>query len=233
MAFLGSVGKFLSGAAKPLLQAVVPAAAGFVTGGPKGAALGVVGSFLPGAGSGPPEYGGVQQLPSIFSTLGGAYPAPQSYPQQYPTSPVAQPVSTGQAVALTQDIFNIIVKLAGRLGIVIRTPGAVVRIGRNTIAKLLRFARANPGLTIINLLLNLGLAGDEATRLIAWYSTYGKRHRRIKVTNVKALNRSVRRLEGFRRLSHRVEAALTRRGVSRSSTRVRRCSRCRKNPCCC
>jgi len=233
MAFLGSIGKFIGGATKTLAPILAPVVSlgtdvliNKVTG---GSGLSGLGSFLPGAGSGPSAYPSLPMFGGLQTSLGGPYQLPQQYPQQ-PQQPVVQ---TAGVPALTRDVFDIILKLATRLGIVIKTPASVVRIGRNIIAKLLRFARANPGLTIINLLANLGLAANEVSTLLTWYTTHGKRHRRIKVTNVKALNRSVRRLEGFRRLSHRVEMALARRGVSRSPSRARRCPRCKKSPCCC
>lgn len=233
MAFLGSIGKFVGGLVAPVVKAIPATISGFASGGKGGAVLGALGSLQAGSGAGPAQFGGVQQLPSIFSTLGGPYQLPQVPFPMTSTSSQLPMVQVADVPALTQSVFNIIVKLADRLGIPIRRPSSVVRIGRNIIAKLLRFARANPGLTIINLLANLGLAANEVTELITWYTTKGKKHRRIKVTNVKALNRSVRRLEGFRRLSHRVEMALARRGAARSITRSRRCPRCRKSPCSC
>lgn len=137
------------------------------------------------------------------------------------------------AVQMSGDIFNGLAKLAERLGVVIHNPNAVVRTGRNLLSKLLRFSRATPGLTIVSMLLNLGLTAIEANQLVTWFSTSGKRHKRIRVTNVKALNRSVRRLEGFRRLAARVEKSLAHRGVSRSRSVARRCRKCRKSPCGC
>lgn len=234
MAFLGSIGKFLGGAVKSVAPIIAPIASfgtdlllKKVTG---GTGLTALGGFLPGAG-GPPAISPGAGIFSGFQTSFGGPVArpPATFPMQQPP-PV---VMTGGAVALTKPVFDIIVKLAARLGIAIRTPAAVTRIGRSIIAKLLRFARANPGLTIINLLTNLGLTLFEANEIITWWTTHGKRRRRIKVTNVKALNRSVRRLEGFRRLSQRVEMALSRRGGVRSSSRTRRCPKCRRSPCCC
>jgi len=231
MGLFKSIKKFGKSVAKTVVRAAPSAGVGFATGGPAGALLGAS-SFLqqraagkstlaPGTGI----FGGLQ------TSFGG--------PFGFPTAPGPmlgedQPVvMTGGELTLTQTTFDIIVKLAGRLGIPIKRPSSVVRIGRSIIAKLLRFARANPGLTIINLLLNLGLSAFEANEIISWWATKGKRRRRIRVTNVKALNRSVRRLEGFRKLSHRVEMALVGRGGARRRTVGRRCPRCRKSPCCC
>lgn len=236
MAFLGSIGKFVGGLVKPLVSAIPSAAAGFLTGGPAGAFLASAPKLLPAVTGATSLFGGVQQALPQITSFGGPYQLPQQLPQYPAPSPSpgfelpAVPAADVPAT-LNKDIFDMILRLAGRLGLRIKSVGSVVRIGRRIIAKLLRFARANPGLTIINLLVNLGLAADEATRLIAWYTASTKKHRRIKVTNVKALNRSVRRLEGFRRLSRRVEMALAHRGAARVSRR--RCPRCRKNPCCC
>jgi len=224
MAFLGSIGKFLGNVAKPLIRAVPAALTGFATGGKAGALTGALGSLQAGAGS----------APSIFSGVQTSFSQPVTRLPSFPADGGMQTTPTMAAVpALTKPVFEIILKLAARLGIAIKSPRSVVRIGRNIIAKLLRFARANPGLTIISLLTNLGLTLFEANEIITWWTTHGKRHRRIRVTNVKALNRSVRRLEGFRRLSHRVETALARRGVSARPSSRRRCPRCRKSPCCC
>ena len=139
----------------------------------------------------------------------------------------------GTAVTITKDVYGALLKIADRLGVVIRNPNAVVRIGRNLVSKLIRFSRATPGLTIVSMLLNLGLTALEANTVVSWYSTAGRRHKRIRVTNVKALNRSVRRLEGFRRLASRVEKALAHRGMSRARVSKRRCGTCRKSPCNC
>lgn len=139
--------------------------------------------------------------------------------------------SVAQGGTVDGELFGILAKMAEKLGVRIVNPNAVIRVGRNLLSKMLRFARATPGLTIVSMLANLGLTAFEANRVVSWYSTAGKRRRRIKVTNVKALNRSVRRLEGFLRLSRRVEASLGRRTGAR--TKSRRCFKCKKSPCSC
>lgn len=228
MGFLKKFGKSLT---KTIGRAIPGTVAGFLTGGPAGAALGASTSLLAGAqrkttlAPGPGVFGGLQ------TNFGGSFGLPQQISQ--PARLDSPVVLTSGEMTLTEPVFNIIVKLAAALGIPIKKASAVVRIGRSIIAKLLRFARANPGLTILNLLANLGLTAFEANELISWWATKGKRHRRIRVTNVKALNRSVRRLEGFRKLSHRVELALAGRGRARPGLSRRRCPKCRKSPCCC
>lgn len=78
----------------------------------------------------------------------------------------------------------------------------------------------------------VGLIGAAALNELFIYHATHKR-RRMNVANTKALRRSVRRLKGFDRLSHRVSAQLSRvggRGRSRSRSR---CGTCRKSPCAC
>lgn len=242
MAFLGSIGKFFGGAIKSVGRAVGPALGGalqgLTTAGPKGAIAGLGAGFvsgLVGGRGGPPA---ISPGPGIFSgfqtTLAGpVFQQPRMMQQQFPAQ--AGPIVVADTqLQLTKPIFDSIIKLAERLNIPIRRASAVMRIGRSILSRLIRFSRATPGLTIVSMLVSLGLSLFEANELITWFSTSGKKHRRLKVTNVKALNRSVRRLEGFRRLSRRVEMALAGRGGSRSrSIARRRCPRCRKNPCCC
>lgn len=234
MAFLGSIGKFVGGVVGQVAKAAPTALVGFATGGPPGAAKGLLTGLLTQQQggfqtSGNPLFGGVQNLLGSFTQPSANFPQPIG--PQVPMQGGAIP--TGGAVMLTESLFNIILKLAQSLGHTFKSANSVHRWGRMIIARLLRFARANPGLTVFNLLANLGLGAVEINELLTWWATSGKKRRRIKVTNVKALNRSVRRLEGFRRLSHRVEAALSRRGSTRAVATRRRCPRCRKSPCCC
>lgn len=77
----------------------------------------------------------------------------------------------------------------------------------------------------------VGLIGAAAlNELFVYHSTH--KRRRMNVANTKALRRSVRRLKGFDRLSHRVSAQLSRVGGRHRST-ARRCGKCRKSPCSC
>jgi hypothetical protein len=66
--------------------------------------------------------------------------------------------------------------------------------------------------------------------LMTYKSTHKNRH--MNVANTHALRRSLRRLKGFERLSHRVSAQLG-RVASRGRRRPGRCSTCRKSPCSC
>ncbi len=77
----------------------------------------------------------------------------------------------------------------------------------------------------------VGLIGAAAmNELMVWQTSH--KRRRMNVANTRALRRSVRRLKGFDRLSHRVSAQLSRVGGSRRRS-ARRCGTCRKNPCSC
>lgn len=75
------------------------------------------------------------------------------------------------------------------------------------------------------------LVGIDALNELMVYRATHKR-RRMNVANTKALRRSVRRLKGFEKLSHRVSGQLSRVG-HRGRRTTRRCGTCRRNPCAC
>jgi hypothetical protein len=78
----------------------------------------------------------------------------------------------------------------------------------------------------------VGLIGAAALQeLFVYHSTH--KRRRMNVANTKALRRSVRRLKGFDRLSHKVSSQLSRVGGTRRRSASRRCGTCRKSPCAC
>lgn len=234
MGLFKSVKKFGKSVVKTVARAAPSAGVGFLTAGPAGALAGTLAGLTGQRSQQTAIAPGTGLLSSIQTSFGGPFGLPTALPQQFPAmAGEGQVFQTGGAVMLTESLFNVIVKLAQAMGHTFRSAQGVHRWGRMIVAKLLRFARANPGLTIVNLLANIGLSAVEINELLTWWATAGKKHRRIKVTNVKALNRSVRRLEGFRRLSHRVEMALSRRGVTRTIATRRRCPKCRKSPCCC
>lgn len=141
------------------------------------------------------------------------------------------PVGNRSIATVTGDIYNALMTMLQRLGVTIRNPNSVIPLGKRALARIIAAARRIPGMTPIGMLVSLGLTEIAANQVVSWYTTSGKRRRRMRVTNVKALNRSARRLEGFLRLSRRVEGAL----ALRSSRRVggRRCRKCRKSPCGC
>jgi hypothetical protein len=220
-----NIGKFVSRILDP--KKIMPVVSAF-TGGGIGAASSLA---LSQASFGTPRPAVVQNpmtasLRQPSQGFGGGMSSPMNMPQTVKNQVM-------KAGPVPGDVFNALLKVADRLGIRIANPNSVVSVGRNLLAKLIRFSRATPGLTIVSMLLNLGLTALEANQLVTWYSTAGKRRKRIRVTNVKALNRSVRRLEGFTRLARRVEASLARRSVGRSLSRKRRCFKCRKSPCSC
>ena len=229
MAF--KIGKFFSRVVSGGVKNAPALLAAYAGGGPGGLALAGLSSIKLRSGGG----GGAAATPASFVQPSASFPGSGGAGGMGSGGGNAILVgnSTGTAIALTKDVYTSLLKIAGKLGVTIKNPNSVVRIGRNLLAKLLRFTRATPGLTILSMLLNLGLTAMEANTVISWYSTAGKKHKRIRVTNVKALNRSVRRLEGFRRLASRVEKALAHRGISRSSRVTRRCRKCRKSPCGC
>lgn len=77
----------------------------------------------------------------------------------------------------------------------------------------------------------VALIGSGAlNELFVYHSTH--KRRRMNVANTRALRRSVRRLKGFDRLSHRVSSQLSRVGGRRRSS-TKRCGTCRKSPCAC
>jgi hypothetical protein len=76
------------------------------------------------------------------------------------------------------------------------------------------------------------LIGAAALQELMVYHSVHKR-RRMNVANTKALRRSVRRLKGFDRLSHRVSGQLARVGGKRHRSASRRCVVCRHSPCTC
>lgn len=79
------------------------------------------------------------------------------------------------------------------------------------------------------------LATYIGAQAVADLVTYKATHkgRRMNVANTRALGRSLRRLKGFEKLSHRVSAQLGRAASRGRSRRSGRCSTCRKSPCAC
>jgi len=80
------------------------------------------------------------------------------------------------------------------------------------------------------------LAGFVGAQVVAELISYKATHKRRRMNpgNTRALRRSLRRLQSFERLSHRVSAQLGRvasHGRRRSTSR--RCVTCRKSPCAC
>ena len=196
---------------------------GFVSGGSAGALSAALPTALTAT---------VAAASSRASTAQFAQPS-ASFPSSAGGLPAVQVANRAVATRGTVDqtLFNAGLKVLDKVGIRVLNPNAVVGQLRKVLAGMLRFSRRTPGLTIVSLLANLGLSAMEANHVVSWYATSGKKTRRVRVTNVKALNRSVRRLEGFMRLAKRVENSLAVR--AKKSVGRRRCFKCRKSPCSC
>jgi uncharacterized membrane protein YfcA len=85
------------------------------------------------------------------------------------------------------------------------------------------------GPTALTAILGAELVAD----LVTLSATRAGRRRRMNPANVRALRRSVRRLQSFDRLSARVSAQLGRVASRRRGPRRGRCMTCRANPCRC
>ena len=168
--------------------------------------------------------------PAMFNVAGSFMPSYSGVAVGGDTMGVPVAARMPALSAATGDIYNSLMTILQRMGAAIRSPNSVIPMGKRVLSRVIATARRVPGMTPVGMLVTLGLTEMAANQLITWYTTAGKRRRRIRVTNIKALNRSVRRLEGFTRLARRVEASLGRRSVVRSS---RRCRKCKKSPCGC
>lgn len=235
MAFLGSIGKALGGITKNILPVAAPIAATAFTGSPTAGLI--AGQAFGGGGV---NTGG---LMGNFGTQGYLPGIPQSFPVQqfgqygqFPTQvqeqqPVVMVKGPTDLVPFTQDIFNAVQKLLNRfnvpqLGLTIPRMKA---IARKLLAAMIRFARLNPALSLISMLVSFGLTADEAYKLLTWFGTK-RRRRRMNSGNAKALRRALRRVESFQRLCAR--AGAVRRGIP-TSRRRRHCPRCRRASCIC
>jgi hypothetical protein len=79
-----------------------------------------------------------------------------------------------------------------------------------------------------------GILGAELVAdLVTLSATRAGRRRRMNPANVRALRRSVRRLQSFDRLASRVSSQLGRVAAHRRARRAGRCRVCRSNPCRC
>jgi hypothetical protein len=156
---------------------------------------------------------------TFLPPLGYQEPVPQSYPMP---APVYQNVQMSPMVVaggrMLMQRFPQLWAAIGALG---------QQFGRKFTPEMLwRMLRSNgPGMVG-------GLIGAAAlNELAVWKTTH--KGRRMNVANTRALRRSVRRLKGFDRLSHRVSAQLGRVAGRRRSVGRSRCSSCRKSPCAC
>jgi len=162
-----------------------------------------------------------------------SYNLPEFSVPQFATQPMAMPVAasagglmTAAGSAVARAAAPILFKMAQALGL--KSIPSLANAYRRVIKamKLL----GNPAVVATAFGLNLA----ELASLITLAQK--RKRRRMNVANTKALRRSVRRLEGFNKLSHRVYANLShiRGGGRRSVRRVgAACVTCRKNPCRC
>jgi hypothetical protein len=159
---------------------------------------------------------------------GGSFPMTLGPPAQYQTMQFSSPsyAMNVQAPAIIQGIMNV-PRWAARFPTLWNT----ILSFRNqkipmTIDKLYRALRTY-GPTVL-----AGMISSAAVSELMLYKT-SRKTRRMNVANVKSLRRSVRRLRGFEKLSHRVTAQLGRLSHSRGRPRSVRCNTCRKSPCRC
>lgn len=156
------------------------------------------------------------------SALSVNYPPyePAQFPTQpeYPSYPMPQPVGAmmpmvrgGMLATRFPALWAAVVTLSERFG---------TRISVDRIWQM--FKTFGPGMVAL-------IGGQAFSELMVYHSTH--KRRRMNVANTKALRRSVRRLKGFDRLSHRVSGQLARAGGKRRT--ARRCGTCRKSPCTC
>lgn len=152
-------------------------------------------------------YGSAPSSPVVYE-----YPQPQGYPQTMNVQMPAVVAAGGMMMARFPALWAALTALSQRFG----TKITVDRLWG-------MFKTFGPGIG--------AMIGAEALQELMVYRSTHKR-RRMNVANTKALRRSVRRLKGFDRLSHRVSAQLGRVGGRRGRARSR-CLTCRKSPCSC
>jgi hypothetical protein len=167
-------------------------------------------------------------LTSIAAPIIGAFaqPVANPIPSMYPGNPVpAQPYPVAQVPMVQRAVT------AGlpRWSAMVPSLWQFVRT---------KFPMMSPSTAVTGLMSLLSKYGPTAlssfigaavvSELLGYKVT--KKRRRMNVANTRALRRSLRRLKGFNRLSHRVSAQLGRGGMRRTA---RRCSTCRRSPCCC
>lgn len=195
-----------------------------------------IGQFLGGVST---ILGG-SQIPALntigqLAQIGGSFVPQQTYTQPFMTSmpqamPVAQSTSlTVRSVGLTREIFDVGVKVLGRLGLgyPATTSGFSAALKR-ALSAIASLARRTPTGTIVSVLLGMGLTAYEANLLTAW-SAQRRKHRRMNPANAKALRRSARRIRSFHKLCGTLDV-LKSRGRSRS---FGRCAKCKQTNCSC
>ena len=96
------------------------------------------------------------------------------------------------------------------LGVVGSAVGSIVKVGRGKIVSAGKILAKHPVMTAAGAAGAIGVAGrmGRGSRAGAGMAGagggFGRKHRRMRVTNVKALRRAIRRASGFARIARRV-----------------------------
>ena len=179
---------------------------------------------------------------AIGNVFGGPDTSSQSYlgglnlgvPTSYPVSSFPTVPEYGYPMSQPQPVMSAVPMIGGVARWAMQFPNlwqALQRIRGNyrvaiSVDKLWGMVKSMGPQVIV------GLIGAAALQeLFVYHSTH--KRRRMNVANTKALRRSVRRLKGFDRLSHRVSSQLARVGGTRRRSTSRRCATCRHTPCTC
>lgn len=161
----------------------------------------------------------------------GVSPVPVSYPTYSgtpeifgPTAPAPMPVMSSTPMVPARASVNLANAYPNLYGWIL-SKGLAIRKGISMLGSLLR--RWGP-----NVLAQM-VGWAVVQELLLYFTTGHGKRRRMNVANTKALRRSLRRLKGFERLSHRVSAQLSRAASRGRVRRGSRCTVCRKSPCAC
>ena len=162
-------------------------------------------------------------VPVTYSYSGFPPSMPGAYPQATPTMEVAGPVM--QSLVRASGLPKWSALLPSLWQYVITTFPRVAP--SRAVAGLLALMRKYGPTALVSML------GAAVVNELMQYTVIKKR-RRMNVANSRALRRSMRRLKGFERLSHRVSAQLS-RAAGRSGRRRRSsaCPTCHKVACIC
>lgn len=126
------------------------------------------------------------------------------------------------AMGMTRAVVGAIVKLAGRLGVVV-TATNIGRVGARLWRSVSGLARRYPGVSILTFLTGLGLTLDEAGEFLFWGQTKRRRRRGggISGRDIRITRRTLRRLGAFRaRLGISARRAGSRRSRGRDGAIV-------------
>ena len=209
---------------------------GFAQGGFYGAALqggtaAAVASVKAGTARASNYGGGVSRVtplgtPQMFNAAATLLPTYSGAPTVSGGGGDVVTVSNTQVSKVTQPIVDSLATILNKVGIRWRSMPSLLSAGKRILGRVISMAKRLPGMSPVAMLVGMGLTEMAANQVLTWYTTSGKRRRRMRVTNVKALNRSARRLEGFLKLSRRVESALAFRHHARHTRVPRKSKKC-------